>query len=141
MMKGKGKGGKNKSSKLRRQEAQRYKKSNLSHGELKNNLLSIISNLENLVFGCSEKTELGSFLSSVSSSFYFEEVEVRYEDLNPADQITIEDVLDALWYDEDLRKSELDIFHSVRPNVGECVARHINYLMKKGCTPRLELYW
>ena len=136
-MKVKGKGGKNKSSKLRRQEAQRHKKLNLSHGELKNSLLRIISNHENLVLRCSEKTELGSFLASVSSSFYLEED----EDLNPADQIMIEDVLNALWYDEDIRKSELDIFHSVRPNVGECVARHINYLMKKGCTPRLELYW
>ena len=103
-MKGKGKGGKNKSSRLRRQE-ERYKKSDLSHGELKNNLLMIISKLDSLVVRSADKTDLGSFLASVSSSFYFEEMEVRDEDKNPADDITIEDVLEALWYEDDLRKS------------------------------------
>ena len=80
-MKGKGKGGTNKSSRLRRQE-ERHKKSNMSHGELKTNLLMIISNLETLVVRSSEKTDLGSFLASVSSSFYFEEVEVKDEEIN-----------------------------------------------------------
>ena len=60
-MKGKGKGGTNKSSRLRRQE-ERHKKSNLSHVELKTNLLMIISNLETLVVRSSEKTDILYFV-------------------------------------------------------------------------------
>ena len=140
-MKGKGKGGTNKSSRLRRQE-ERHKKSNLSHVELKTNLLMIISNLETLVVRSSEKTDLGSFLAFVSSSFYFEEVEVKDEEINPADQITKEDVLDALWYDDDVIKSKLDIFHSAKPNVGCMCCKAYKLLNEEGvgCTPHLEFY-
>ena len=95
----KGKGGKNKNSRSNRQEAKPItKKSDLSYRELKENLQMVINSLGTLVLRCKEKTELATFLTSVSSQFCFEEKQVIYGDTNLVETFTIEDELDALRY-------------------------------------------
>ena len=96
-----GKGGKKKGSKYKKQKGGKtHKKLNLSLKELRENIISIVNQLESLVLRCPEKTELGCFLASVSSSFCFEDIEVDGEE-----SITIEDELVALGYAYDLKKT------------------------------------